>query len=672
MPVTQANWPVSVSCSLGADALLFVGMQGREAMSDLSEYRLELFSERADLDVDAVLATAMAVAVALPGGGKRYFHGYVTEFAATGAQGRFYGYRATVRPWLWFLTLAADCRIFQEKQALDIVKAVLAPYALADIDTSALKGNYPVLPYCVQFRETDFDFISRLLAREGIYYFFRSKADRHTMVLADSFGAHQAAPGYASLRFQPGEGTGQMQDEVIYAWSNRAVVASGAQTLLDFDFEKPAAKLQVRAAAPQRHAQSKLELVDYPGYFLARARGEQLAGNRIESLHARRLEAQAGTRALGLAPGGLFTLSEHPQRAQNREFLIVAAHYAMASAGAQGQGGGGAPAMDCQLSVIDKQQEYRPAMPASRGGPAGPQSAIVVGKAGEEIWTDKYGRVKVQFHWDRNGGDDEHSSCWIRVAQGWAGRRWGSQFLPRIGQEVIVSFLDGDLDRPLVTGSLYNADNMPPYALPDQATRSGIKSNSVPGGPGYNEIRFEDKKDGEDFHVEAARDFHRVVHNNDTLKVGFETKDKGDQQIAIKNDQGLEVGHDQTVTIKNDQKLSVGHDQKVAVKNDQGLEVGGGQRVAIKKDQQLDVGGDLKLSVGGAQQSKAKSMVLEASTSIELKVGDSSIKIEPGKITIDAKQVQIKAVSAAIKSSGMMEIGASAILTISGKPVKIN
>jgi type VI secretion system secreted protein VgrG len=280
----------------------------------------------------------------------------------------------------------------------------------------------------------------------------------------------------------------------------------------------------------------------------------------------------------------------------------------------------------------------------------GPQTAMVVGKAGEEIWTDKYGRIKVQFHWDRVGHADETSSCWVRVQQGWAGKGWGMMFVPRIGMEVVVAFLEGDPDRPLVTGCVYNSDAMPPYTLPADQTRSTIKSNTSKGGNGFNEIRFEDKKDSEEIFVQAEKDFNRVVKNNDTLKVGFEKKDKGDQTIEIANDQSLDVGNDRKVHVKNDQTVAIDNNLSTTVKNDETRKVDNNQNVKV-----------------------GNKIVVEANTSIELKVGSSSIKIEPTKITIKSLEIAVQSdANMEIKAGAMMQVKAGAVMTIEGALVKIN
>jgi type VI secretion system secreted protein VgrG len=272
----------------------------------------------------------------------------------------------------------------------------------------------------------------------------------------------------------------------------------------------------------------------------------------------------------------------------------------------------------------------------------------------------------VQFHWDREGKEDELSSCWVRVQQTWAGAGWGSMFIPRIGMEVVVSFLEGDPDRPLVTGCVYNSDAMPPYPLPAEQTKSTVKTNTSKGGGGFNEIRFEDKKDAEEIFVQAEKDYNRVVKNNDTLKVGFEKKDKGDQTIQIKNDRSLDVGHDHKEHVVNDHTVTVDHDQIITVTNDQNLKVDNNQTVKIAVDQKLDVGGNQTVAITGDQKvTVSKTIVIEATTSIELKVGGTSIKMEPAKITIKSPDVTVQ-------SDGMATVKAGGVMTIGGALVKIN
>ncbi|MES2259275.1 MAG: type VI secretion system tip protein TssI/VgrG [Pseudomonadota bacterium] len=705
MPVTQANREVTVTTALGADVLLFDRMSASEQLGRLSEYRVQLLSSKHDLKIADVLGQPMTVHVDLPSGEVRHFNGVVTRFASTGWSEGFSHYEATVHPWLWLLTRSSNCRIFQDMSVVDIVKKVCANAAyggLVDLVVSQLSGTYDPMTYCVQYRETDFNFVCRLLENAGIYFYFTHDETKHSMVLADSYTAHAPIPGYESVTFSGEEGRRILDQEAVYGWAAGGEIQSSSYALNDFDFEKVSSStgggLKVKSTIAAAFAQSAFEMYDYPGLYTVAATGTNLARGRMESLHGQCEEIIADTNARGLFPGGLFTLAEHPRDDQNREFLVTQAHYTVVG-DKFGSGGDDHPFdFQCAFHAVGKEHSYRPLRIMHKPVVQGPQTAMVVGKSGEEIWTDKYGRIKVQFHWDRDGKEDEASSCWVRVQQTWAGKGWGSMFIPRIGMEVVVSFLEGDPDQPLVTGCVYNGDSMPPYALPAEQTKSTIMSNTSKGGGGYNEIRFEDKKDSEEIYVQAEKDFNRVVKNNDTLKVGFEKKDKGDQTIQIKNDRSLDVGndhkehvvndhtvtidHDQSVTVTNDQTIKVDHDQTETVANDQTVTVNNNQTVKIAVDQKLNVGGDQTTAVTGTQKltvtgdqkvTVSKTIVIEATTSIELKVGGSSIKIEPAKITIKSPEVMLQAdANVTLKAGAMMQVKSGAVMTIEGALVKIN
>jgi type VI secretion system secreted protein VgrG len=639
---TQVNREVAVTTALGPDVLLFKRMSGSEQLGRLSEYRVELLSTRHDLKIADVLGKPMGIHLDLPNGMVRHFHGIVTRFACTGWEGSLSLYEATVHPWLWLLTRSSNCRIFQEKSVVDIVKAVWSEAygSLVNLSASLLSGTYPTLPYCVQYRETDFNFVCRLLEHAGIYFYFTHDAGEHTMVLADSYGAHSTTPYYGKddkVKFSGEEARSNPDGEAVHSWVAGGEIQASSYSLNDFDFEKAAAStsggLRVTSTIAAAFEQQAYEMYDYPGGYVTADEGRALARGRMEGVHGQCEEIVADTNARGLFPGGLFALAEHPRDDQNREYLVTAARYQIVN-NDYASGSGQPLDFRCEFRAVGKEHNYRPPRITTKPVVQGPQTAMVVGKAGEEIWTDKYGRIKLQFHWDRDGLEDEKSSCWVRVSQAWAGKGWGAMFIPRVGMEVVVDFLEGDPDRPLVTGCVYNSDAMPPYGLPGEQTKSTIKTNSSKGGGGYNEIRLEDKKGDEEIFVQAEKDMNRVVKNNDTLKVGFEKADKGDQTIGIKNDQSLDVGHDQLVHVANDQTVTIDGDQKITI---------------------------------------GKTCVIEATTSIELKVGGSSIKIEPAKITIKSAEIAVAAdANAEVKAGAMMTIKSGAIMTIEGALVKIN
>ena len=521
---TQAHQTITVSTPLGDDVLLFYKMHTTEQISRLFQYELELLSNTLDINLDDILGQNITVNFQRTDGEIRHFNGHVSRFSQVGNLGEFVRYHATLRPWFWFLTRTADCRIFQEMTVPDIIAQVFRDNNFTDFKDT-LTGAYRTWDYCVQYRETDFNFISRLMEQEGIYYYFIHEDGKHTLVLCDSISSHSLMPGYEEVPFFPlQEGLHRERDHV-YDWSLTREVQPGAFATKDFDFKKPGANLSAQYSIPRSHAHAEYEVYDYPGEYSEAADGSNYARTRIEEVQIQHELAVGQGNANGLATGALFKLTKYPLSDQNREYLLAAAHYEIGPVEYESTGGsGGTPAVVCNFTAINSFDIYRPPRITPKPIVQGPQTAIVVGKAGEEIWTDEYGRVKVQFHWDRYGKKDENSSCWVRVAQLWAGATWGGIHIPRIGQEVIVEFLEGDPDRPIITGRVYNNDSMPPYTLPANATQSGIKSRSSKGGgsANFNELRFEDKKGEEQVYIHAEKNQDNVVENDETTEVGHD------------------------------------------------------------------------------------------------------------------------------------------------------
>lgn len=629
---SQKKRQVSVSSPLGDDVLLFARMRGREALGRLFEYEVEMYSERKDVDFSAVLGKKLTVKMEMPDDSKREFNGIVTRFSSSGGYGQFTKYTAEVKPWLWLLTRTSDCFIFQDLSVVDIIKKVCQKPAyggLAVIDTGLLEHTYAKLPYCVQYRETDFVFLSRLMEQVGIYYYFKHEGGKHTMVLCDSYRGHAKTPKYEKVKFATDESRSRYGDERIYSWVASGEIQASSVSLNDFDFEKMMAStsggLKVKETIPATFSQPAYEVYDYPGGYTVAADGKNLAKAWIESVHGQCEQISADSNARGLTCGALFALEEHPRADQNKDFLITETFYTIESDDFNATGMGH-QVFRVHMALLGKEHRFRTVSISPKPYIHGPQTAIVVGKSGEEVWTDKYGRVKVQFHWDREGKNDEKSSCFVRVAQNWAAKRWGTMFIPRIGMEVVIEFLEGDPDKPLITGCVYNSDNMPPYELPANQTRSTIKTNSSKGGGGFNELRFEDKKDAEEIFVQAQLDMNTIIKRHETRKIGFQAKEPGNQTIEIKNNQNLEVGKNQTVHIKE------------------------------KQDVKID-----------------QTSVTEAVQSLELKVGASSIKLEPAKITIKSTQISIEAsATAEFKAGAKMDINGGAMLTIQAGLVKIN
>jgi len=680
--MAPTNRDFAVGSPLGEGVLLLAGMTATESLGRPFEFELDLRSEDHAIAMDDILGQNMTIAVAMQEEKKRYFNGYVARFRQGLGTERWAHYSAVLRPWLWFLTRTSDCRIFQEASAVDIVKEVFRDHGFTDFE-EALNGTYPEYEYCVQYRETDFDFVSRLMEREGIYYFFRHEDGKHKLVLADSPGSHKVIKGYEEVRFLPPGSTVHRRPEHVNRWSVGREVQPGAFALNDFDFERPKAKLLTRSTTSRKHAAADFEMYDYPGRYTKTSDGDNYAKYRLEELQAQFERVDAGGDARGFAPGGIFSLTDHPRDDQNRKYLIVSAtHHCQTPEFHEGPAGG--PVYTNTFTAIDAETPYRAPRVTPRPVVQGPQTAIVVGKKDEEIWTDKHGRVRVQFHWDRYGKADEKSSCWVRVSQPWAGKNWGAIQLPRIGQEVVIDFLEGDPDRPIITGRVYNGQAQPPYELPANATITSFKSNSSKRGSGFNELRFEDKKGEEQIFVHGEKNF----------------------DLRVKNDRFETIGHDRHLVIENDKKEHVKNDRHELVDNhhhekiggDRNLKVVGKQAAAIEKSLSLQVTDDV-IEVFKKNHSekvtkdyylKADNIVIEAATNVTIKVGQSFVAMEKGGIKIgttgdivlDATgNLEGKALAdlslegtgnASVMGTGGLKLESAAIAELKGSLVKIN
>ncbi|MCE0462677.1 MULTISPECIES: type VI secretion system Vgr family protein [Pseudomonas] len=576
MLFNQASRLAKITSPLGPEVLLLKDMGGGEELGRLFNYELQLHSLDNAIDLNQVLGKPMCVSMQLDGGGERHFHGIVARFSQNVDQGQFASYQATLRPWLWLLTRTSDCRIFQNLTIPQIIKQVFRDLGFSDFE-DALSRPYREWEYCVQYRETSFDFVSRLMEQEGIYYFFRHEQGRHVLVLADAYGAHAKAPGYESVPYYPKNDQHRERDH-INGWHLAQEVQPGSLELNDYDFQRPSARIDVRSAMPRPHAAGDYPLYDYPGTYVQSADGEHYARTRIEALQTQHEQVELAGNARGLGSGHLFSLTGFNRQDQNREYLIVGARYYLSQESGETSVGTPSAQFESSLTCIDAQQSYRPLPITHRPVVKGPQTALVVGPKGEEIWTDQYGRVKVHFYWDRHDQSNENSSCWIRVSQAWAGKNWGSMQIPRIGQEVIVSFLEGDPDRPIITGRVYNAEQTVPYDLPANATQSGMKSRSSKGGTpaNFNEIRMEDKKGAEQLYIHAERNQDIVVEVDESHSVG--------------NDRNKSIGHNETVTIGNN-RLRI-------VKQEDILSVGQRKTDSISQSYVIEVGENLRLVCG--------------------------------------------------------------------------
>jgi type VI secretion system secreted protein VgrG len=500
----------------------------------------------------------------------------VRKFEQTGAAGRFFLYRATLVPNFWLLTLESDCRIFQEKTTEEIVREVLGESGIGS-DRFAFRlqnKSLPPRPYCVQYRESDFNFVSRLLEEEGIFYFFEHSEDRHLLVFADSPVGYKPIAGKPKVLFNPGSGT-VGEEEVVASLTLTRRLRPGRQTLRDFNFEKPALDLTSDEHGSEGE---RCELYDYPGSYLEEGQGRRLAQLRLQEQVMYREQAGGSGDCVRFMPGFTFRLHGHEMESANREWLLTeVVHTASQPQVLQERASAGGSGYSNRFTAVPSSVAVRPERVTLRPRVYGVQTAIVTGPSGEEIYTDEHGRVKVQFHWDRLGKKDEKSSCWIRVSQPWAGAGFGGLILPRIGQEVIVDFIEADPDRPIVTGRVYHGENRTPYGLPEHKTKSTLKSESSPGGGGFNELSFEDKKGAEEIYLHGQKNW----------------------RIAIENDKGQRIGHDESLSVGNNRDKSVAVDQSERIGADKTIAVGANHTETIAANMSLTVGANKTESIGG-------------------------------------------------------------------------
>lgn len=617
-----------------AEQLKVVAFTGREEMSRLYHFRVELCSDDPEIPIAALIGKPCTLT--LHGWyGARHINGIVRLFERLGEATHLTYYAAELVPVFWLLTQRQQCRIFQSHNCPDmsvpgIIRKVFETAGITtDYYREAIQGQHEAREYVVQYRESDYDFISRLMEEEGIYYFFEHTIDGHKMVLADGPAAHVALPDCAEIPFR--EKTGMVTEqskEIIHSLRERVQIQPGKVSLDDFNFENPQKPMEATTAAADFTA---LEIADYPGRYVDRAVGSVFARMRLEEFQCRKRVFQLTGGVRALLPGYKVRLIEHPNQNLNQEYLLTAVvhrGFQPQSAEAEAAAGRGLE-YSADVEALLGAATFRPARVTPKPVVHGSQTAIVVGPSGEEIFPDRYGRVKVQFHWDREGRYDENSSCWIRVSQGMAGGQYGMMFLPRVGQEVVVDFLEGDPDRPIIVGRVFNNDQMPPYKLPDEKTKSCIKTHSSKGGGGTNEIRFEDKKGQEQLLLHAEKDLH----------------------IRSKHDTVHTVGNDMHHKIGANLKQAVDASRSVAVAADDALEVGGKRCVKVKGNVLEEFGAAHSEKVTGERFLKAQSFIVEAQQGITLKVGGNFVVIDMVGVAIKGNLVLINSGGAATPST---------------------
>lgn len=586
---------------LADDKLQFTRMSGEEEVSRCFSFVTHFDTEDIDIPAEDVLGKDVTIKVAGEAG-DRFFHGFVDEFSLTEAGASRFEYVAVLRPWLWFLGKTTDNRIFQEMSVVDIIEEVFSAYSEAKFE-KRLQETYEPREYCVQYGETDLNFVQRLMEHEGIFYFFEHADGEHKLVLIDNMSDLGPVSGYDTLPYAGDGDTGREFEEGIRRWHRTASAVSGSFTHTDYDFEKPTADLKVMSETPFAHDQADGKLYDYPGTYTVIARGEDLAAVRLEEVQSPHQRITCVSTAQGPWAGSTFTLEYYPRTAENDEYLILKASYELADGQYMARHGYDNDGFEAHYELTPVSVPFRPERRSPRPIMKGLQTAVVTGPSGEEIYTDEYSRVKVQFFWDRLGGNDERTTCFIRVSSVWAGSGWGFIQIPRIGQEVIVDFLDGDPDQPIITGRVYNANQMPPYGLPDNMTQSGWKSNSSPGGGGWNELRFEDKKGSEEVYFQAEKDHNELVKNNETRTIGNDwVEDVGhDGTQSIGNDRTESVGNNKSTSVGVDRTVSIGNNDTETVGTDRSLTVGSNETIGIGVDSTETIGSNHSQSVGSAQ-----------------------------------------------------------------------
>ena len=616
MPYTQVNRHIAISTPLGKDVLLLRGFTGAEAISQLFRFDLDLLSENDSINFKDVVGKNVTLRIFDVDGAERHWNGFVSRFSQGAHDRRLTSYRAEMTPWLWFLTRTADCRIFQHKPVPEIIKKIFEDLGFQDFEFR-LYGEFAPRDYCVQYRETDFNFVSRLMEEEGIFYYFKHEENKHILVLANDPAANDACPGQATARYDFRGGNIAYED-VVTEWKHQEEFRPGAWSQTDYNFETPSTSLAVTVNGKNRY-----EIYEYPGEYRLRPEGDKLARIRLQEQTVPAAVIQGASGCRHFISGFRFTLEDHYRGDQNGAYLLTAVRHS-ATQGADyeaGSGGGGELTYRNSFECIPFATPFRPARVTPEPYMQGCQTAVVVGPGGEEIYTDKHGRVKVQFHWDREGEKNENSSCWVRVSHPWAGQGWGAISIPRIGQEVIVDFLEGDPDQPIIVGRVYNAEQMPPFGMPGGAVVSGIKSNSTKGGGGFNEISLNDTKGTELINIHAQYDQQKKVEHDERVLIGNDRTEevKHDETITIGHDRTEKVVHDETILIQHDKSEQILHNKSIDVGVNHSEKIGGAMAITVGStltetvliNYAESVGGAMELTVGAALAITAGGLMAE-------------------------------------------------------------
>lgn len=655
---TQDDRLLAIDTPLGKDVLLLSGISGEEGISQLFSFDLRLLSVNSDIAFEEIVGKDVTISITLADGSRRFLSGILSEFGQghgfEGATARSYltTYSATMVPWMWLLTRTGTCRIFQNLSVPEIIEQIFSeqgfPNYKLQVNPSCKKREY-----CTQYRETDFSFISRLLEEEGYYYFFEHEDGRHVLMIVDTNSANPLCPGQKSARMQLVGGYAETEDRIT-GLHKRKKIRTSKYSSNDFNFKSPDTDLNVSVDTLDILGTKKWERYEFPGLYDNRADGDNRARVYIEEQETRLTDISGSSNCRSFASGYRFRLLDHYQESlNNQEYLLtMVGHNAEQGGYRSGESKSSDSSYSNYFVCIPYEVQYRPAPRTPRPEIHGAQTAIVVGPPNTEIYTNEYGQVKIQFHWDRKGNMNETSSCWIRVAQLWAGNGWGGMFIPRIGQEVVVTFLEGNPDRPLITGTVYNGGKRPPYSLPDNKTMSTIKSNSTTGGGGSNEIRFEDKKGAEEVYIHGQHDMNTVVEN----------------------DQQLVVHRDRTVNVDQDTTEHIGRNHSCTVVGNREVDITGNDTETIHGSQTLQIGAGQYINVGGTQTvivDSNQTVTISSSQSVSV-VGSAMETVGGSKtITVGGSQTDTVTGSFTLSCGGFTVISGGPINVTSGGPLSI-
>jgi type VI secretion system secreted protein VgrG len=687
MPIyTQDDHLIAVKTPLGKDELYLKSLRGEEEFSRLFRYGLEFWADTPSIDPQAIVGKNITVSIRNPDKSERFFNGIVSRFTYTGTGDRLSSYRAEMVPELWLLTRTTDCKIFQNQKVQDIIRDVFDSAHFKSFDVSKVTGDHEPREYCVQYRETDFNFVSRLMEEEGIFYFFKHEDGKHTLMLADSTSAYEDCKENDLTYRRNVAGN----FDLLTGWEHHVAFTSGKWAHTDYSFETPKSNLKADASTTVKLDGVKdYEIFDYPGEYAEKKVGDGLVRLRMEEEEVGHEVVQGESVCRSFTPGGKFKIRDHLNPAEKgKTYVITSVSHMVAIEGYLT--GSTTVSLDYTnaFQCVPDSVVLRPARLTPKPTVHGAQTAVVVGPSGEEIWPDKYGRVKVQFFWDRYGKKDDKSSCWIRCLQSSAGRGWGTMSIPRIGQEVVVTYLEGDPDRPLIVGLVYNADQMPAYTLPDEKTKSYVKTNTSAGGDGFNEIRFEDLKDKEQIFLHAERDLdvrvkndvRRRVYGNQHEIIGCEKDgDKGgDHRVKVYQDQHVDILRDRVEHVEGNARLMIGNGDAsdggkldVVVEKQESRQIGpDGLHVTVEGDCNQKVDGAVSLTVGKDLQEKvtgnyalgtstgdvhiqgAMNVVIEAGLQLTLKVGGNFVSITPMGVDVQGILVNINSGGSAGSGAG--------------------